>query len=167
VHPSTGPGFDGDIRSFPPRIDDSSRLLVLQVYRRHHWPRPDEQLLKKEFSFATLLQYCSGQSESRSETGDGVCRIPYSCSVHSVYEIFRKDGIIVSAELKAVSEIIAVLFLDLIDWYSEMNWRIRTPLHRNCRITQLQSRPWNQMWPQMPKDQSTSRPTHQVLRFLV
>ncbi|KAJ7851183.1 hypothetical protein B0H13DRAFT_2674322 [Mycena leptocephala] len=72
---------------YPSSIDDSSGLLVLQVYRRHHWPRPDEQLLKKEFSFATLLQYCSGQSESR------------------VYEIFRKDGIIVSAELKVRNEL--------------------------------------------------------------
>jgi hypothetical protein len=50
-----------------------------------------------------------------------------------VYEIFRKDGIIVSAELEAVSEIIAVLFLDLKDWYSEMNRKIQIPLHRNCR----------------------------------
>jgi hypothetical protein len=115
--------------------------LVLQVYRRHHWLRPDEQLLKKEFSLATLLQYCSGQSESRGETGDGGSHIPYSCSVYSVYEIFRKDGIIVSAELKAVSEIIAVFFLELNGWYSEMNRRIRIPLHRNCRITQLQSQP--------------------------
>ncbi|KAJ7830979.1 hypothetical protein B0H13DRAFT_2371693 [Mycena leptocephala] len=72
---------------YPSSIDDSSGLLVLQVYRRHHWPRPDEQLLKKEFPFATLLQYCSGQSESR------------------VYEICRKDGIIVSAELKARNEL--------------------------------------------------------------
>ncbi|KAJ7870237.1 hypothetical protein B0H13DRAFT_2280653 [Mycena leptocephala] len=71
----------------PSSIDDSSRLLVLEVYRRHHWHRSDEQLLKKEFSFAALLQYCSGQSESR------------------VYEIFRKDGIIVSAELKARNEL--------------------------------------------------------------
>ncbi|KAJ7830975.1 ankyrin repeat-containing domain protein [Mycena leptocephala] len=71
----------------PSSIDDSSRLLVLEVYRRHHWHRSDEQLLKKEFSFEAFLQYCSGQSESR------------------VYEIFRKDGIIVSAELKARNEL--------------------------------------------------------------
>ncbi|KAJ7815123.1 hypothetical protein B0H13DRAFT_2138833, partial [Mycena leptocephala] len=49
---------------YPSSIDDSSLPA-------HHWPRPDEQLLKKEFSF----------------------------------QHFRKDGIIVSAELKARNEL--------------------------------------------------------------
>ncbi|KAJ6458690.1 hypothetical protein DFH09DRAFT_1231906 [Mycena vulgaris] len=64
-------------------VMDEGKVLIVQVYQQHRWPRSDEQLLKEEWTFEALLKYCSGQSESK------------------VYEILRQGNTSISAEMGA------------------------------------------------------------------
>ncbi|KAF7364790.1 hypothetical protein MVEN_00349000 [Mycena venus] len=66
---------------FPHSIVDIGATLVVQVYRQHRL-LSDEVLLKEEFPFQTLMEYCLGKSKSK------------------VYAIFNQRGITIRMKLK-------------------------------------------------------------------